>query len=68
MTRRNFIVSSGTLLAAAGTSTAGYAAPKSETALVPHTSIKRVQADGINEISGIKKINGQIPVQVVNKC
>src|SRR6185312_17061033 len=49
MTRRNFVATGGSLLAAAAAPTASASAqPSSAGTRVPHTSIHRIQADGVN--------------------
>ena len=47
MNRRNFIVQGGSLLALAGAGRAAHAQPTAGTVQVPHTSIRRIQADGV---------------------
>jgi pimeloyl-ACP methyl ester carboxylesterase len=47
MNRRTFVTQTGTFLAAAGAAPALRAQPTTEKALVPHTSIHRVEADGV---------------------
>ncbi|MGB8523054.1 MAG: alpha/beta hydrolase [Candidatus Acidiferrales bacterium] len=47
MNRRNFIAQGGSLLALAGAGRAAHAQPTAGTVQVPHTSIRRIQADGV---------------------
>src|SRR5271154_2822725 len=47
MNRRNFIVQGGSLLTLAGAGRAAHAQPTAGTVQVPHTSIRRIQADGV---------------------
>jgi hypothetical protein len=47
MNRRTFATQAGTFLAAAGAAPALHARPKAGNALIPHTSIHRVAADGV---------------------
>ena len=47
MNRRTFATQAGTFLAAAGAAPALRARPTAGSALVPHTSIHRVEADGV---------------------
>src|SRR5271154_549476 len=48
MNRRNFIVQGGSLLTLAGAGRAAHAQPTAGTVQVPHTSIRRIEADGVN--------------------
>lgn len=47
MNRRTFATQAGTFLAAAGATPALHVQPTAGNALVPHTSIHRVEADGV---------------------
>ena len=47
MTRRDFVVQGGSVMAAAGTASAATEKPMAKKALVPVTSIHRVEADGV---------------------
>jgi hypothetical protein len=47
MNRRTFATQAGTFLAAAGAAPARHAPPATGNALVPRTSIHRVEADGV---------------------
>jgi pimeloyl-ACP methyl ester carboxylesterase len=47
MNRRTFVTQAGTLLAAAGAAPAVHARPTAGNALVPRTSIHRIEADGV---------------------
>jgi hypothetical protein len=47
MNRRTFVTQTGTFLAAAGATPLLYAQPTTGNALVPHTFIHRIKADGV---------------------
>ena len=47
MTRRDFVMQGGSVMAAAGTASAATEKPMAKKTLVPVTSVHRVEADGI---------------------
>ena len=47
MTRRDFVMQGGSVMAAAGTASAATEKPMAKKTLVPVTSIHRVEADGV---------------------
>jgi pimeloyl-ACP methyl ester carboxylesterase len=47
MNRRSFVAQGGSLLAVTGVASALHAQPKASSSSVPHTSIRRIEADGV---------------------
>src|SRR5580700_4144243 len=47
MNRRSFVAQGGSLLAVTGVASALHAQPKARSSSVPHTSIRRIEADGV---------------------